>query len=499
MDLTHGQAVIRLKDIRAALEDLESRDELTGEDEQSFDELTREFAEVDQHRRQLERKSALEKVRSAVKATDRGPSSLRVERGAPSADTYDADPILNPDSVEECRFRNPWDVSEIRQFGRSRDELGAEYRARALSAVEKMTGASDGVRSAATKIIERHDDASGSIARMALATSSPEYLRAWSKLASGRGHMVSPDEQRALERALSLTDSAGGYLVPFQLDPTVVITSDGSANQIRQAARSVVASGDVWNGVSAGAVTWSWAAEAAQATDDSPTFAQPSINIHKAHGFVPISIEALEDAANVTAEVGRLLAFGKDSLEANAFISGTGTGQPQGLITALDAAGAGVVVNSTAANAVAAADVYALDSDLPARFRGNASFLANRSTYNEVRALGEGGGSDMWERIGNGMPSQLLGRPAYEAEAMAVGTTTTTDGTTGLEGQRSDSVLVFGDFHHYVIADRVGMQVEFINHLFGAAQRPTGQRGWYTYYRVGAGVTNAGAFRQLKA
>ena len=70
----------------------------------------------------------------------------------------------------------------------------------------------------------------------------------------GKGHSLTDAEQRAM----SLTDNAGGYLVPFQLDPTVIVTSNGSVNDIRQAARTVVATGDVWNGVSAGAVSWSW-------------------------------------------------------------------------------------------------------------------------------------------------------------------------------------------------------------------------------------------------
>ncbi|PWG74840.1 phage major capsid protein, partial [Enterococcus hirae] len=90
------------------------------------------------------------------------------------------------------------------------------------------------------------------------------------------------------ERAMSLTDNAGGYLVPFQLDPTVIITSDGSTNPVRQIARKVVATGDTWNGVSSAAVSWSWDAEAAEVSDDATTFAQPSIPIYKAAGFVPI-------------------------------------------------------------------------------------------------------------------------------------------------------------------------------------------------------------------
>ncbi|MGW3166977.1 phage major capsid protein [Streptomyces sp. NPDC001142] len=489
MELSHPQAVIRLQDIKAELERLGEKNDLTAEDEKSFDELTREFAEVDAHRRQLERKAALERVRSATTATERrAPAATAIQRGTPySTDAYDTDPILNPDSVEDRRFRNPWNLDEVRTFDRSPEQVGHELKARALSAVEKMSAATDRIRGAATDIIERFDDKRGTIARMCLATSSPEYLRAWSKLAAGRAHMVSPEEQRALERAMSLTDNAGGYLVPFQLDPTVIITSDGSRNQIRQVARSVVATGDVWHGVSAGAVSWRWAAEGTEAGDNAPTFDQPSVPVHKADGFVPISIEAMDDAENVTMEVGRLLAFGKDALEAAAFISGTGTGQPTGIVTALT--GTAAEMGPATAETFAAADVYAMDGALPARYRANASWLANRNIYNLVRQFDTQGGADLWERIGADVPPQLLGRPALEAEAMAAGFDPAAAG--------DNRIAVYGDFEHYVIADRVGMTVEFIPHLVGANRRPTGQRGWYAWYRVGADSVNDGAFRML--
>jgi HK97 family phage major capsid protein len=492
VELSHSQAVIRLKDIKAELERLGDKPELTAEDEQSFDELTREFAEVDAHRRQLERKSALERVRSAASATDRGPAALKVQAGTPyngrgSGDGYDLDPILHPDSVEDCRFRNPWDLSELRTFSRSKGEIGQELRARALSAIEKMGAATDTVRQAATGIIETFDDNDSRIARLCLATSSPEYLRAWSKVARGHGHMLSQDEQRALERAMSLTDSAGGYLVPFQLDPTVIITANGSRNQIRRVARQVVATGDVWNGVSAGAVAWSWDAEATEVSDDAPTFAQPTIPVYKAAGFVPISIEALEDAENVTAEVARLLAFGRDVLEAAAFVTGTGVGQPTGIVTALT--GTSSEVAATTADTFAVADIYKLDGALPARYRGNAAWLANRSIYNLVRQFDTQGGAQLWERIGADMPPELLGRPALEAEDMDASVTAATN----------NYLLVYGDFDNYVIADRVGMTVEFIPHLVGANRRPTGQRGWYAYYRVGADSVSDSAFRMLNA
>ena len=488
MDLSHGQAVIRLKDIRAELEQLGQRDDLTADDEKRFDELTREFAEVDDHRRQLERTAALERVRSAVKTTERAPSALRVERGTPSGDAgYDADPILNPDSVDEKRFRNPWDLSGVNTWSRSREEVAGELRSRALCAVEKMRGANDGIRSVATDILERWDDEHGTIARMCLATSSPEYLRAWSKMARGLSHMIVPEEQRALERAMSLTDTAGGYLVPFQLDPTIILTSDGSKSDIRRAARTVVATGDIWHGVSAGEVSWRWAAEGSEAGDNSPTFGQPTVPVHKADGFVPISIEALQDEANVTAEVGRLLAAGKDTLEAAAFATGSGSGQPTGLVTAL--AGTSSEVEPTTAETFAAADIYKMEESLPAKYRSMASWVANKRIYNLVRQFDTQGGAQMWERIGNSQPNELLGYPALEAEDM--------DGTFDDTATADNYLMVFGDLSNYVIADRIGMTVEFLPHLVGTNRRPTGQRGWYAWYRVGADSVNDAGMRLL--
>lgn len=489
MELSHQQAVIRLKDIKTELERLGEKEDLTADDERTFAELTDEFSDVDNHRRQLERKATLERVRSATKTTERGPAATKIEGGTPnsSRDSYDLDPILNPDSVEDQRFRNPWDLSEVRTFGKSKEAVAQELRSRALCAIERMGGANDQVRASSTGIIENFDDSDSRIARLCLATSSPEYLRAWSKVARGHSHMISPDEQRALERAMSLTDSAGGYLVPFQLDPTVIITANGSRNQIRQVARQVVATGDVWNGVSSGAVAWSWDAEATQVSDDTTTFAQPTIPVYKAAGFVPISIEALQDEANVTQEVARLLAFGRDVLESAAFVTGTGVGQPTGIVTALT--GTSSVVSPTTAETFAAADIYKLDGALPSRYRSNASWLANRGIYNTVRQFDTNGGAQMWERIGADVPPMLLGRPALESEDM--------DAVFDASATADNYVAVYGDFSNYVIADRVGMTVEFIQHLTGANGRPTGQRGWYSYYRVGADSVNDAAFRML--
>lgn len=498
--LTHTQAVNRCRELSAEVERLAGVDEPTTEEEARFIEATEEFHETDKWRKHLERQAARAQVASVVEgelrtATTRfGQPELRgrLERG--SADTMDLDPIMNPDSVEEGRFKNPWDLSNVRTFDRSQSELVSEYRSRAKSAIEKMAGSTDRHREAATGLIERWDDEDGKLSRLVLALSEPVYMRAWSKMArSPLATDLSVDERRAIDRvqtfarAMSLTDNAGGYLVPFQLDPTLILTADGSVNQIRQVARTVVATGDVWNGVSSGNVSWSYDAENAEVSDDATTFAQPVVPIHKAQGFVPISREAFQDAANVTTEVGRLLAAGKDDLESAAFTTGSGSGQPTGIVTALT--GGSSVVPSASADTFALGDVYALDGALPARFHSSASaaWLAHRLIYNKIRQFDSSGGAGLFaDNIREGIPSTLLAHSAITSEAM--------DGT---YGTGDNYVAIVGDFEHYVIADRIGMQVDFIPHLFGASGRPKNQSGWLAYVRHGADSVLDSAFRML--
>lgn len=494
LNMTHPQAINRLAEIRETMGQLTELDKPSAEDTRYFYELEAEYDKVDQYREKLERDAVLARIRKAGEGTSLS-RTLRTERGAPtgSGDHLDRDPILEPDSIEARRFRNPWDLSEMRTFGREHGAVLSEYRSRALSAVEQMPAANDKIRQAATQIIERWDDESGNLSQLALALSAPDYLRAWSKLARdphaaelNEAERRSVSQVRTFARAMSLTDTAGGYLVPFQLDPTVIITANGSVNQIRQVARQVVATGDVWNGVSAGAVSWSYDPEAEEVSDDSPSFAQPTVPIFKAQGFVPISLEAFQDAANITQEVGSLLAFGKDVLEANAFAVGSGTGMPTGLVTALT--GGSSVVTTAAAGTFAVGDVYKLHGSLPSRYRGmpSTAWLANNLIYNQIRQFDNNGGSSaMWATLGEGRPNGLLGRPALESEDM--------DGTAAT-GTHS---MIVGDFSNYVIADRIGMTVEFVPHLFGANRRPTNQRGWLAYVRHGADSVNDSAFRML--
>jgi HK97 family phage major capsid protein len=379
-------------------------------------------------------------------------------------------------------------------FARDPGEVAAELRSRALSCIERMPGASRNIRKAATGIIEEFDSKDSRLARQCIVTSKPAYLRAWSKLACNKPHALTVDEQRAVAdveefRAMSLTDVQGGYLIPFQLDPTVIVTSTFIRSDLRQAARVVIATGDVWNGVTSQNVSWSFQAEGAEVTDNAPPFGQPSVPNFMARGFVPISIEAMADEQNVAQEVGRLLANGKLDLEGVKFIQGSGIGEPTGIITALSISGnASSVVNTGQSGALfKLADLYQLQGSLPAHYRANASWLANNLVYSVIRQFDTAGGAGFWTNLTTDRPPQLYARDALEAEAMSA---------TPLVG--NTKILIYGDLSQYIICDRIGMAVEFIPHLFSKNNnRPTGTRGWFAYYRTGGDLINPVGVRVL--
>jgi len=82
----------------------------------------------------------------------------------------------------------------------------------------------------------------------------------------------------------------------------------------------------------------------------------------------------------------------------------------------------------------------------------------------------------------------VIGIPKAKLSTMATGTTTAT------------KLIIAGDFQAgQLIADRLGMSVELIPHLFGATNRfPTGQRGLFAIWPTGGGVTAANALRYLE-
>jgi HK97 family phage major capsid protein len=402
-----------------------------------------------------------------------------------------------------------YDLDSIRANPFQPEQTQEELRSRAMRAVELAHFPERVERSAAQAHVERllsrgdEDLESSLIARRILTTGAPAYRRAFVKTLKAQMNRTFPslssEEQRAMERVEQMramtvgTGSAGGFAVPYTLDPTVIPTSSLSVNPYRAICRVEQITVLQWLGVTSAGVTSSYGTEAAAASDNSPTLAQPSMNMVRAFCFVPVSIELTQDWGALQSELANLIQDSKDDLEASKFATGSGTNEPTGMIT-----GATTTVTGTGGAATfVVGDLYAVEQALGPRFRPRAQWVGNRFTYNKARQFDTAGGANLVMYLpaglandvprGGNMGQTVLGYPANEASGMASVLTT------------GSKILVLGDPRYYIIVDRIGMDIEVIPHLFGAAQGnlPTGQRGFYAFWRNNARVLDPNAFRVL--
>jgi HK97 family phage major capsid protein len=346
------------------------------------------------------------------------------------------------------------------------------------------------------KIVRSQGELGQDLAKRIIVTENDAYRNAFHKLMSGRPTVsLTQDEQIAMLRYEEYraqsegTTTAGGFAIPVFIDPSVILTDQETDNPFLTIARQVEISTNAWKGISAAGVSWSFDAEGAAVSDDSVALAQPTVTAFTARGFIPYSIEVGDDWPGFQAEMGRLLGEGYDELLLQKFTSGNGTTEPRGLITALDA-NTNVEVTSTTDGTFGAADVYKVWKALPQKYRRRASWMSSVDVDNQIRQFGNG------NNFGNSTvdltaseANMLMGKPWYENPYFPDMT-----GTTGAENR-----LVVGDFSNYVVARRTGMNVEFVPQLFDVTNnRPTGQRGWFAYARIGGNSVNDLAFRLLQ-
>jgi HK97 family phage major capsid protein len=381
----------------------------------------------------------------------------------------------------------------------------AEARDAALRMIDDYCTADVLSAAAADRLdtVLRTGDPQGCTARYLTAAGDHAYRAAFAKMLADpvSGHLrFSPEEVEAV-RAVSQVQAemramgegsgaAGAFLLPVQLDPTIMLSSAGVLNPIRSVASVETIGAYQWKGVSSAGVTAAYAAEAAEAGDNSPTLAQPVITPQRGQCFVPFSREVSQDWDRVQAELARLIADGQATVDATMFLTGNGTNQPFGILggdaTYSLTTTQRILTNTTATTAVA--DPWNFKAAIPARWLNSATFAAAPATWDTIYRFVGGNSTEPYQFDGGERSGNFLGRPKVEWSTMA--TTTTTTGS---------KIMIGGDFKAgYKIVDRLGMEVEIVPHLFGSNNRPTGQRGAFGFWRTGAAVVVQNALRYLE-
>jgi len=253
---------------------------------------------------------------------------------------------------------------------------------------------------------------------------------------------------------------------------------------------------NIWKGVSSAGMTWSFDTEAAEVSDDTATLAQPSVTVHMGRGLIPYSIEVGQDYPGFASEMSRLLNQGWMDLLALKTMTGTGSGEPWGIFTAIDQTSASEVVTTTDGS-FGGVDVFKTWNALPERYRSRATWVMNVTVESTVRQFAASAGSSSAyftvDLTQDGV-SRINGRPVILTDYAPAGVSGVVPGTTGAQ-----NILVVGDFSNYLIAQRAGMSVEQIPMLWGSGNRlPTGQRGLFAWARVGGDSIADNAFRLLQ-
>lgn len=347
-------------------------------------------------------------------------------------------------------------------------------------------------------LIKRH----GGDARWAsdlLARSRESYTAGFAKMMTGRSAFLDDAERHAMEEtsearaAMAVgTNAHGGFLVPTHLDPTLILVNAGSANSLRasSATRKVtLTEGSVWNGATSSGVIASWDDELSQVSDDSPNdVGRQSITVHTGRAMVMASVQAFQDIAGLQSDVLALFADARDTLEGAGFTVGTGSGQPLGLFTAINASASLRVVSTTAAT-LGEVDIHALYRAVPQRFRNRGTFVANPLYTLAIKRLGTAVSSAYSGDLSMPVTDRILGRPVLETDDAPATQTTTT----------LDQQVVYADLSNFVIVDKPGStSIEFIPNMFATANNlPNGQRAWVMYLRSGSGMPALNAGRIL--
>jgi HK97 family phage major capsid protein len=309
----------------------------------------------------------------------------------------------------------------------------------------------------------------------------------WLKVGGDRTQLDAESRSVLEARAQSTTAAAGGYTVPVELQNMIVKamaaygpmygdvamvlnTSAGHQITIPTVDDTSVTAGDAVH------------TESADFTDDGGkdvTFAQKVLDSYVFDTeFVRFSFELAQDSIfNVEALLADLLAE-RLGRKANAILTtGTGSSQPNGIVTAASAG-----LTAAATGAITADELIDLEHSIDPAYRGapGFGFMFNDSTLAAIRKLKDGQGNYLWA-AGNyqqGVPGTINGRTYYINQAMAdIGT--------------SAVPVIAGDFKKYIVRKVGGVELGVMRERFWPNMGIAG------YVRLDGEIADSRAIKKL--
>ena len=239
-------------------------------------------------------------------------------------------------------------------------------------------------------------------------------------------------------------DADGGYLVPEEYDHRLIDVLN-EENIMRKLGHKITTSGEHKINMAATKPAAAWIEEGGALQFTDATFDQILLDAHKLHVAIKVTEELLYDNAfglenYIIDQFGKALA----NAEEDAFLNGTGKGQPLGLFAET---GGGTLAKTVAAPKPE--DVIDLIYALKRPYRKNASFIMNDAAVAAIRSFKDNNGAFMWQpSCVAGEPDKLMGYDIYTSPFCPA------------------NMMAFGDYNYYNIGDRGTRSFKQLTELF---------------------------------
>jgi HK97 family phage major capsid protein len=294
------------------------------------------------------------------------------------------------------------------------------------------------------------------------------------------GNNAPADELKTL---IVSADPQGGYLAPNEM-ATEMIRDITEVSPIRGLASVRTTTAPAVTYPKRTSITNAvWRGETQEQTGSEPGFGQLEIPVREVSTYVDISNQLLQDSASAEAEVRLALAEDFAQKEGAAFVKGTGTLDPTGILT--DTSVTYVASDNASTLGTAPADtLIGLFYAVKPTYRNRGAWLMNGSTLAAIRKLKDSTTNIyLWQpSLAAGQPETILGRPVVEDPEMP-------------DIGAGNEPIVFGDIATaYRIIDRVGLSILVNPYLLAT----NGVTRIHATRRVGGAVVQPVAIKKLR-
>ncbi|MFA5659332.1 MAG: phage major capsid protein [Oscillospiraceae bacterium] len=288
------------------------------------------------------------------------------------------------------------------------------------------------------------------------------------------------------------SDPDGGYLCPAELSAKIIERMFESSDVRAIASVMSTMKESIKFPIDDGELDAGWVEELSTRTETStPEIGVLEIPTHEIYAYPSLTSKVVQDASmNLEAWIARKVGDKFARVSNNAFVNGTGAGQPKGFL-AYDAWADKdtyernkLATISTTGATIASDDLLDLQALLPEFFMKNASFAMNRRIFFDIAKLK---GTDGHYLLDPKLLFDGTKRPQFLGSQVAFMQDMIKTQTSG------GKAIVYGDFREgYQIVDRLGINLIRDNLT---------KKGWLRLYftmRLGGAVMNSDALKVLK-